>query len=268
MDAYRLKNITILILVILNLFLLGIWGRHLWQDRSSQRRMEQELRQFCSDQGLHLAEDIDLVPPPHASLSLNRSLEAEAQMAAFILEEEVAAQDEGGGIYSYTGRLGTVRFRSNGTFSYTPRNHPVSSSEAMSNSFCDTFGYDITLRNHSEQEEILTATQIADGKSVYNSFVTFLFTDGKLTSLSGTYISPTDSTILRENTVTRTTALVRILDYLLPSGMIFSELVSIHPVYELQSTAASPLQLAAKWEITTDTGRFYVDCSTGAITRG
>lgn len=268
MEAHRLKNIAIMILVFLNLFLLGIWGRHLWQERSAQRRMEQELHQLCTDQGLALAEGMDLSSPPPASLSLTRSLENEAEMAAFILEEDVSAEDEGGGIYSYTGNLGTVRFRSNGAFSFTPRSYPAASPDALCDAFCETFGYSITLRNKAENEMIVTATQMAGESAVYNSFVTFLFTDGVLSSLSGTYVSPLSSTISHENRITRTTALVRILDNLVPSGTIFSEIVSIHPVYELQSTTASPLLLAAKWEVNTDTGRFYVDCSTGAIVRG
>jgi len=268
LEVHRLKNIAIMILIFLNLFLLGIWGRHLWQERSTQRRMEQELHQLCLSQGLSLAEDIDLSVPPPASLSLIRSLEDEAKMAAFILEEEVSAEDEGGGIYSYTGRLGTVRFRSNGAFSFTPRSYPAASPEDLCDAFCETFGYSVTLRNQTDTESIVTATQMADESSIYNSFVTFLFTDGVLSSLSGTYVSPSSSTVLQENRITRTTALVRILDNLVPSGTIFSEIVSIHPVYELQSTTASPLLLAAKWEVNTDTGRFYVDCSTGTIVRG
>ena len=103
---------------------------------------------------------------------------------------------------------------------------------------------------------------------IYNVFVSFLFSDEKLVSLSGSYVSPASSSVLREITVTRTTALVRILDYLDPSGIIYSEILSIRPVYELQATTASPLRLAAKWEVATDTGRYYVDCHDGSVGRG
>ena len=63
-EAYRLKKIVILILIFLNLFLLGMLGRQLWQERSAQYRLEQELRQLYAGNEMALAEDVSLVPPP------------------------------------------------------------------------------------------------------------------------------------------------------------------------------------------------------------
>ena len=57
MEAPRLKNIIILILAFLDLFLLGVVVRHLWQERYAQRRLEEELRALYVSHEIELAED-------------------------------------------------------------------------------------------------------------------------------------------------------------------------------------------------------------------
>ena len=267
MEAHRIKTIVILILAFLNLFLLGMLVRHLWLERSAQNRLENELRQLYSAQDMELAEELELTVPAPDTLSLVRDLDAEAAMASFILTEDVAAQDQGGGIYSYTGQRGTVRFRSNGAFAYTPVFHPVESPLALCRSFCETFDYQLAEQDLSGQDGIVTVVQSAGENPIYNAPVLFVFSGGQLQSISGSYISIAGSTSLRHSTVSRTTALVRFLDYRSQSGLICNEVSAIRPVYELQANT-SPLRLAAKWELTTDTGRYYVDCYDATIVRG
>jgi len=268
LEAYRLKNIVILILVFLNLFLLGMLGRHLWQERSTQLQLEEELRRLYAANDLRLAEEIDLTSPPPDSLTLSRDLTAEAAVAAFILGETAAAENQGGGIYSYTGIRGTVRFRSNGAFDYAPLRHPVDDAQDFCQSFCRSFGYRLTEQSISGQSGSILALQLADGAPVYNAPVSFLFEDGFLTGISGSYITLTDNSTAQASTVTRATALVRLLDYLNQRGTVSSLVSAISPVYELQPTSASSPRLAAKWEILTDTGNYYADCQSGEIHRG
>lgn len=267
MEAHRVKNIVILILAFLNLFLLGMLVRHLWLEHAAQSRLEEELRLLCAAQGLELAEDLALAEPAPDTLSLSRSLEAEAAMAAFILEEEVPPEDQGGGIYSYTGALGAVRFRSNGSFDYTPAHHPVAAPLAFCQDFCETFGYQISSTALEAGEGAVTAVQTAWDTPIYNASVTFSFAGGTLQSLSGAYVAVEGSASFRRSAITRVTALVRFLDHRGQSGLVCNAVSGIRPVYELQDST-SPLRLAAKWELTTDTGRYYVDCFDGTVARG
>ena len=269
MDAPRLKNIIILILAFLDLFLLGVVVRHLWQERYAQRRLEEELRALYVSHEIELAEDLDLTAPPPDTLALARDLTAEAAVAAFLLGEEVPAADQGGGIYSYSGRLGTVRFRSNASFEHTPylrETDPL----ALCREFCESFGY--TIAEQALEEDgggFVTVAQIAGGSPIHNASVVFRFSQGRLAGISGDYVSLAGSAPAQRSTVSRVTALVHFLDfyrsYRDQSGVICSAVQSIQPVYELQTTV-SPLRLAAKWEIATDTGVYYMDCSDGSVT--
>ena len=265
MEAYRLKNITILILVFLNLFLLGLLVRHLWQEKTAQWSLEQELRQLYASHEMELAEDIDLTTSPPDDLVLSRDLASEAAVAAFLLEEKTEAEDQGGGIYSYSGELGTVLFRSSGAFDYTPANRKGTDLQTLSADFCRTFGYISLEEEISGGEGIITLLQSVGDSVIYNGRVTILFSRGELLSVSGTYVNLQESVSAGKNTVTRATALVRFLDYSNQSGTISSAVLSLRPVYELQVTT---LGLTAKWEIVTDTGRYYVDCGDGTIIRG
>ena len=267
MEAYRLKKIIILILLFLNLFLLGMLGRQLWQERSAQRRLEQELRRLYESSEMVLAEDVDLVPPPPDSLTLSRDLAAEASLAAFLLEEETEAQDQGGGIYSYSGRRGTVRFRSNGSFDYTVFRPETTDPMTLCRTFCETFGYQMTDQSLRPEGGSVTAVQRTGESSIHNAEVTFIFVQDRLVSLSGAYVSAAGGTPGQRSTVTRATALVRFLDYRSQSGLVCNAVLALLPVYELEA-ASTPLRLSAKWEITTDTGVYYVDCADGSIARG
>ena len=66
--------------------------------------------------------------------------------------------------------------------------------------------------------------------------------------------------------MTCVTALVRFLDYRNASGVVCSEIRNVRCVYELQSTASS-LRLLPAWRIETDTYTYFVDCSSGEVTR-
>ena len=260
-----MKNITILILVFLNLFLLGLLGRHLWQEHTSQRRLENELRQLYASHGMTLAQEIDLITAPPEDLLLSRDLSAEASLADFLLEEAVEAEDQGGGIYSYSGSRGTVLFRSSGAFDYTPRGQADTDPEALAADLCERFGYTLLDRETGGGEGIITLLQSTEDSVIYNGRVTILLSRGEVVSVSGTYVGLRESAPDQSNTVTRVTALVRFLDYSNQSGTICSEVLSLQPVYELQTTS---LRLTAKWEIITDTGHYYVDCGDGSILRG
>ena len=51
------------------------------------------------------------------------------------------------------------------------------------------------------------------------------------------------------------------------SGAVCNRILSVSPVYALQTSAASTPQLAGQWRIVTDTYQYYVDSSTGSVVR-
>ena len=269
METRRLKTITILILALLNLALLVLLFSFRYQQSSSRRAVEEQLLRLYENSAVTLSEEAvsaENAAPP--SLSLARDLELEASMARFLLgsEEAVEGVHQGGGIYTYSGSFGTVSFRSNGAVDYVPVGQKVASPTDFCEEFCEKFGYAVLSSEFSGSSGSFTAQRVINDTPVYNCTVFFLFQQGKLVSLSGSCLSTSGSTALSENRFTAVDALVKFLDYRNSSGVICSAVTQVLPVYELQSSS-SPLHLNAKWQVSTDTYQYYVDCITGNITR-
>ena len=63
------------------------------------------------------------------------------------------------------------------------------------------------------------------------------------------------------------TALTKFLNARRDSGAVVSAVTEVYLCYELQSTAAAPMSLVPAWCVVTDTGNYYVNCLTEAVTR-
>ena len=98
MESYRLKNIVILILLILNIFLAALLVHYRLQGTRARLAMLEELHSLFDASAISLSEDLELDAAPLASLSVQRDLDAEAEIAAMLLGESAAAEHQGGGI--------------------------------------------------------------------------------------------------------------------------------------------------------------------------
>ena len=265
METHRLKTITIVILLLLNLFLLALLLNFRLQQSRTSARLAEELYQLYADSEITLDETISLDGTPLASHSLSRDLSLEAAIAQMILGEETAGVHEGGGIYTYTGDAGTIQFRSTGAFDFVSDRRVTADPAAFFQNFCDTFGYE---PSQEQGENAYFATRVVDGCQVYNCTVTFRFDDAKhLLSASGSCLSVEGSVLLDTPVFTTADALVKFLSYREESGAVCNRILSVSPVYALQTSASSTPQLAGQWRIVTDTYQYYVDSSTGSVVR-
>lgn len=110
METYRLKNIAILILLLLNAFLLMLLGYQYMQSRQSDEDMVEQMHVLFSGNQLSLSDSVDLLQPVLSPLTLSRSTEMEANMADALLGEDVESASQGGGIYSYSSPAGSLQF--------------------------------------------------------------------------------------------------------------------------------------------------------------
>lgn len=267
METYRLKNITILILLLLNLFLLGLLLNFRYQQSSSAQQLKQQLVQLYENQGITLPEDLDVDAPSLTPMGVSRSLTEEAAIAAYLLGEEVTGTDQGGGIYTYTGEMGTVQFRSSGAFDYAPVRQDVTDPQTFYEGFLDTFGYRALSSNYTDSTGTLTAVRDVNGYDVYNCTVSFRFSDRQLVSVAGSWVSTASTTALSQPSYTAADALSQFLEYRSTAGVVCNSVTAVYPAYALQSPTPSSLQLSAKWQVVTDTYSYYVDCATKEVQR-
>ena len=125
METQRLKNIAIVILLLLNACLLLLLGYQHFQSRWAQADAREELRSLYAANQLTLSAQADLDQEPLSPLSLLRHSGTEQAIASSLLGGSTSALSQGGGIYSYAGEHGTIRFRSGGGFDGTGLTVPV-----------------------------------------------------------------------------------------------------------------------------------------------
>ena len=263
METYRLKNIAIVILLLLNACLLLMLGYQELQSLQTERRAEDQLRELYQASQLSLGEKLDLSREPLDALILSRQAETERSIAAALLGGDAVSTSQGGGIYSYEAEHGVIQFRAGGSFYGSRLDVPVEDPEEFSREFCKRFGYEAPQLQLTEGGGSAYAGQLLGGVQVANCAVELYFEQGRLVSVAGAHVTLEDAAIEPGEQMGCITALVKFLDYRNSSGVICSEVSEVRCVYQLQN--ASALRLAPVWRIEADTYTYFVDCGTGEV---
>lgn len=265
MERARLKNIIILILLMLNLFLLSSMALRQFRASGAQDRIAQELTELFASDGISL--DASAVPAGSAPATRTpiRSTDEDRLLAVFFLGDDLSAQDEGGGIYTCRSSRGEALFRSNGSFDIrllTSDGLP----EDQILQFCQDFGYqDLAWTAQDNGSSSASAVQYVDGCPVNDATAVFHMESGRLTAVSGIHL-PQSSNVSEESSLSAATAMTLFLRERRTGGAVVSSVNRVYPCYRLQTTTASPMTLSPAWCILTDTGAYYVNAITGAVT--
>lgn len=266
METFRLKNIAILILLLLNAGLLALIGSQRWQSQRAASETAHQLEALCAASQLALDSGLQLDQQPLSSLAISRHDETERVIASYLLGGSAVSSSQGGGIYSYSSDKGSIQFRSGGSFDGSRLEVTVDDITAFSEKFCSEFGYrDMTLDVRGGSGS-MTAVQEVAGVTVYGCTAALYFDNGVLTGVTGAHVSLENAGVESAGRIDCVTALVRFLDYRNATGIVCSEVTDIQCVYLLQAAAAT-VRLLPVWRIETDTNPYFVDCATGAVSR-
>lgn len=267
MDRFRLKNLMILILLLLNGFLLFSLAQRRAAERDAFRRTAEQLVALFEGDGMALDPDAISTDAPPEGVALARDTALEQQAAAFLLGEALASSDQGGGIYHYSGAGGEALFRSSGGFEVSGvlAERDV---EDVCRDFCKDFSYDAPdVRLDEEGSGVFSASAVYDKLPVFNCSVTFTVEKGVLTAVSGTLLPKTGAPSPEEEPLSAAGALAVFQRMRRESAAVASTVTETRLCYELQ-TAGAAMSLTPAWRIVTDTEDYYVNCRTGAVTAG
>lgn len=263
MEAYRLKNIAIVVLLLLDGCLLLLVGHQHLQEKQAEGRAAVELRKLCEGQQLAVGDTVDLGQAPLAPLALARRPETEQAIASYLLGGDAVSASQGGDIFSYEADGGAIQFRAGGGFYGSRLSVPVEDAESFFKEFCRKFGYEGFQAEVDREAVMFSAAQRLAGVPVGGCEVTMRFEGGALVSVTGAHVSLEEASAQPGEQMSCMTALVRFLDYRSASGAVCSEVHDIRCVYQLQS--AGPLRLLPVWQIETDTYTYSVDCASGEV---
>ena len=265
MKPSRLKNIVIVILVLVNVFLLALLAGRGVQERAARRRAVSQLIALYDAGGVSLPARLIPSEEPHpAPIDPTRSPETEAAFAAALLGP-CEAEDVGGGIYRYRGENGTCLIRASGAVE-AELALPAEDPEAFFEGLFGAFGYAVLASDVQDGSGAVTGVRMLPDGMVFNAQLTLDFSGGSLTSVSGSFVPPVDP-LDGTGGIDSVTALVRFLDYSRDSGEVCTAVSGVRSGYLLQSTASASQRLIPAWCIETDTNRYYVNITTGEVTR-
>ncbi len=266
MQSARLKNIIILILALLNLFLLGSLLNRQAARLDSRRQTVTQLTALFDANNIALSEDAVTFDAPPGSISLNRDVEQERQMASFLLGKGMSHSSQSGVIYSYESSAGAAVFSSGGAFDAAILLQEDTNVERLCRKFCSQFQYeDMTIQE--EDPFSATAVRSFDGYPVSNCTISFSV-QGSVLTVSGMFLPSVSSGASSDSDLlSAVSALTAFLNTHLESGAVVSQITSVTACYQAQSTSASSTTLIPTWLIDTDFGIYYVNCETGAVTR-
>ncbi len=265
METYRLKNIAILILLLLNGFLLILLGYQTFQSRQSVTDAAGQLAGLYAARDLTLRDSVDLSQSPLNPLSLNRHREADQRIASYLLDGDAFAASQGGGIISYATEYGSIQFRSGGSFDGGNLSRPVDDPAGFARDFCEEFGYRDMSVSVQDGATLITAVQWTEEVPIVGCELRLEFEGNLLTSVTGAHVGWEDAVSERENQLNCVTALVRFLDYRELSSTVCSAVTDLSCVYALEGGFS--LRLAPMWRVQTDTYTYFVNCASGEVTR-
>lgn len=267
MDRFRLKNLIILILLLLNGFLLFSLAQRRAAERDAFRRTAEQLTALFQEDGMTLDPDAISTDDPPEGVTLTRDTALEERAAAFLLGETLTSSDQGGGIYHYSGAGGEALFRSSGGFEVSGA-LAAEDAEDVCRSFCRTFSYEAPdIRLDEEGSGVFSAAAVYDRLPVFNCSVTFTIEKGALTAVSGTLLPKTGTPAPQETSLSAAGALVAFQRMRRESAAVASTVTETRLCYELQNAGAA-MSLAPVWRVVTDTEDYFVSCRTGAVTAG
>lgn len=177
MESFRLKNIIILILALMNLCLLGLLGVRLTTGYSAQAEARQQMVQLFAAEGVSLDDGIIPGATPPAGLTLSRDPDEDEKLAGFLLGDELVMSDGGGGVTTYQSENGSAVFRSDGTFDVVIE-QSGETADALCRAFCRAFHYEALAFSLDGEDGSASAVQTYDGAPVVNCTVSFSISGG------------------------------------------------------------------------------------------
>lgn len=272
MEWRKVKNIIILILLLVNGFLLMIVGARMGEVRRYEKSAMDQAIQVLENNGIRIDGQTVTAAEGLSTQTLERSTAAEMELACGLLGEEVISYNQGGGLYTYQGSRGTVSIRVGGRISVRleqdDRWHGAEP-ETLVRELLD----DMKIEGEIMESDLdngtgtVTVRQLWQDVPLFSCQTVFDFEEYRLVSLSGTLLSPRESTAENSRLLTMPSALLTFLDEILSSGDVCSAVNSMEPGYRVIQSFSGALRLEPVWLVSSNTADYYMDAVTGELSR-
>ncbi len=266
MEKSKIKNIIILILVLMNVFLLIIVVTNIRQSRQIDKGREDAIREILSERGMPLDEDIVLEDTVPVQVTLKRDLAREQKILNPLFGRS-KAEDQGGDVYLYSSNGGDAKFRGTGEFEISLQNSSFPSGsdpEKTAVSLLKSMGIDCegsdAGASGSEASDDISLTVRYDGKTVFNCQINCEINDDNIDRISGRRIFDKVSFKSSPDEYPDCgTILMRFLEYIKFSGDVCTGITDLDSGYlvGVQNNLLGECTLSPVWRVTTNSNQHY-----------
>ena len=270
MDRSKLKNIIVLILLALNLFLLAA----VISDKRQSERVRQQAWQAAvsalEDTGVSVSDSIDSAIDAPLVYSLRRSASTERAMLEKLLGR-VSAEDLGGNIWYYNSAKGQAFLRGSGETDLLLSAGVWSTGRDSARAifrFMEKLGLpcdEESLVRDVQNEGKYTVNCVWKGGRVYNAQLTFYLNGDSLMMVTGTRIFDDVEQESGDGVMDELTAMMRFYELLVREDWSCARLKGVDVGYVQSVTVSDASTLTPVWHFSTDTGQLYINAVTGRV---
>lgn len=271
MESAKLKNIVLLILIVTNVFLLGLMVFQRLESRQYQQKALADAVELLAQRGIAVSPESLPDQDFPAPLTLERDQDEEREIFAGLLGEDTSLTQRGL-VSIYSGPLGQAEVRGDGSFTVElePGAYPLGDGSDPVNYalafLARRMGFAGQLR-HGNQEAV-TVTQLWEDCPVFSCQVTLTYGQGGVASIAGTrLVGHPSSTSQADLPLSTATLLLRFRAGLIDSGDACTAVLSATQGYLLESSADGKLQLIPVLRLETDTNPYILNAITGELRR-
>lgn len=271
MEWPKLKNIIIVMLACVNLFLLVLVCYRQWESGQIGRQARENAVAILRDtrgillEEAVLPEEMSLLP-----MSVEQDQELERTQAAALL----------GGLYDtsqdamrYEGAKGTAQFYADGEFSaeFSPGAYPLDGAApgAFAVELLAEIGFEAEVVETDEANGLVTVRQLWNGAPVFDCTAVLSFQEGELREIRKNVshrLTGTPQPVASGEVKDLVTMLLTFVDYANQNSPVFNRITGFTAGYALD-TQAEPVQMIPTWYVTTDQVglSYYWNAVTGEI---
>lgn len=261
----KIKNIILLLLVIVNLFLLALVGVRAWRTRENNRVAREQMLQVLENNGIsylpsELPDTLGLTPR-----RLTPEPVGEAQVK--LLVGEIASVEVQGSRTVCEGERGTVTLFTDRELEvqFRPGTQPAADIPQL----LESLG--LSLREAQDQarteQEVAVWVQLLDGVPIPGETVRLESRDGWAETLTfRSLVGSAEAVTSAGEPITALTAILRLLDALNKQGYVCSQITDLYAGYSLSGSGTLTLTPAWFVEIDAAPWRLAIDAYTGEVT--
>ena len=275
MDNQKLERIIIIILLLVNLFLLGVVLSDKAETRRSRTETEHYVTEVLRGSGVTVGKNVHLMQEAPAGCTLTRNSRQEQRIVRGLLGGKFSTEDRGGNIMAYRSSRGQAVFRGSGVTEailspgMTPvRSNPEKTAERLLRHMELSTEKSVVGISESDGEAYAEYYCCCNGCPVYNAVLRIDFAGESPLLLSGNRVFDDETVSEGEPGMDSASALLRFVELLRGGEFSCTVLEDFRPGYLVSVPVSGESTLTPVWRLETDGGALLINAENGRIENG